>query len=132
MPSPDSAGILLWLVREDFSGTIDLREIRLDEEALAQIGVHGLRPVAVLARTLAGTTAGVMPISDVEEISIGGRRCFAFEQVTVASADTTRVVVLEAGGRVFTLSSLAVPGAGEEVRQAVAAAQEAFVEGMEW
>jgi hypothetical protein len=111
---------------------MDLREIRLDAEAQDQLGVHGLRPVADLARTLAGTTAGVMPISDVEELSVGGKRCFAFGQVTVESADTARVVVFAAGGRVFTLSSLAVPGAGEEVRRAVDAAQEALIEGMEW
>lgn len=108
---------------------MDLRELRMDEEARAQLAAYGLRHVAELARSLAGATNGIVPVGEVEEANAAGRPCYAFHQMSVSTGDTTRVLVVESGGRVFALHALAVPGAGEEVRREVAAAQEAFVTG---
>lgn len=109
---------------------MDLREFTLDGEARAQLTAFGLRHAAELARTLAGATPGCLPLGDVEEGRTGGRIWYAFDQLAVTTGDTSRVLVLEAGGRVFALTALAVPGSGEEVRREVAAAQEAFAGGL--
>lgn len=101
----------------------------MDTEAGVQLAAYGLRHVAELARSLAGATNGIVPVGEVEEVISAGRPCYTFHQMSVSAGDTTRVLVVEAGGRVFALNALAVPGAGEEIRREVAAAQEAFVAG---
>lgn len=101
----------------------------MDAEARAQLTAYGLRHVAELTRSLAGATNGIVPVGEVEEVGSAGRPGYAFLQMSVSAGDTTRVLVVEAGGRVFALNALAVPGAGEEIRREVEAAQEAFVAG---
>ncbi len=93
-------GLAAWLVAQDYSASLTIREIRLDERARAAARSEGLPFVARMSlafRTAADTATAVT--SPPQEFS-AGRGTFSAYECRSQGIDA-RVAVFSAGGRYF-------------------------------
>lgn len=131
-PGADSTQNLVWLVRGDYSATMAVREIALDDEARRRLDDDGTHTVAELSLGLAGGDPAVSVLTPLERVAGPGDDGYAFEEVNTTTGDTTRVEIVGAGGRVFEVQALLLGGGKGAPRESVFAVQRRFVEAFRW
>lgn len=90
--------LLVWLLNEDYSASISIKELQLNEIAARRVRDAGLAMLARLSyagRRSATTTDGLQ----LTEFELGSRRLCAYE--TTSPEGRARVVVFAIGGRYF-------------------------------
>jgi hypothetical protein len=116
----------IWLVSGDYTATISVREVTMDEDArrilrrdgmlrLAQVTI-GLNPEAVITRGPA-------------MIRHGGREYCSYDVRVAPENDAVRVALVDTGEQVFEVRTL-VSGQGSTA--GAFAAQEEFLKGLRW
>jgi hypothetical protein len=129
-PGADTTQNLVWLVRGDYSATMAVREISLDDEARRRLDDDGMRPVAELSLGLAGADPAISVLTPLERVTGAGG--YAFEEVNTATGDTTRVEILGVAGRVFEVQALLLGGGKGAPRESVFTVQRGFVDAFRW
>jgi hypothetical protein len=105
-----AAGRAVWIIRNDYGGTLTIDEVKLDEAARRSSGAGGLEPIARLLMTLPSGERPVRAIRDPETVEQNGRVYCAYEVEVYETRDLLRVVLFRAGERVYA-STLVVPAA---------------------
>jgi len=88
----------VWLLREDISATMTVRELNVDSLTAARIKKEGLELLAILSAGYQGLKAGT-DITNLKEYSLAGKIFCSYE--TGPENDRRRVVVFRARGKYF-------------------------------
>lgn len=123
-----SSGNLVWLLREDYAATIAVQEIRLDEAARSEMAKGGLMKVAKITTMLATGDRPTLIRRAPEIVNINGREMCTYD-LTTAAREIVRVVLLDTGGKVYSVTALAAAGAKTDE---VFEAELNFASGLRW
>lgn len=97
----NAPGILLWLVREDYSASISFTPMKMDPALYQTLKKEGQEAVAKVSLSLKERIAedSVTVVQPVELFKVGGRICAGYEYRVGAAKPVIRVVVFDAGSR---------------------------------
>lgn|GEM_PF-3003448 len=119
--TPDSieADRAVWLVRDDYAGSLTVRRVHVDGVDRADLGGEGLLQVAKLTAALETSTKPGILAHEPDRTQVNGRDAVAYDVEYSGSGDRTRTVLLESGGRIYAVTALvnggAPPDAGREI-----------------
>jgi len=94
-----------WLIREDYSATLTIRELRLDRLSDDRVTDNGLTLLASLNAAFEGHTA---KLREVKEYAIGGKKFCGYE--FGPSESPGRAVVFAAGAKYYSCTAQRVKG----------------------
>jgi hypothetical protein len=127
-----AAGHEVWIIRNDYGGTLTIDEVRFDAAARAAVRDGGLELLAQLLMTLPSGDRPVSRLSGPETFERDGKVFCGYEVEVYETRDLVRVLLFRAGDRVYS-STLVVPAAvrdrgSEQLREA----QTAFLGAVAW
>ena len=101
------SSLTVWLIREDFSATLLIKELSLDQRTEQQVRQNGLK---LLAHVSAGlqTDHGTDTVIDPKEFDIDGKQFCSYE--TGSMMGRKRIVVFMARGKYYECEARAVKG----------------------
>lgn len=105
-----AAGHAVWIIRNDYGGTLTIDEVQLDAAARAAVRDGGLEPLAHLLMTLPSGDRSVVRLSGPETLEREGKVFCGYEAEVHETRDLVRVLLFRAGDRVYS-STLVVPAA---------------------
>jgi hypothetical protein len=109
----------VWLVRDDFAGSLTIRQVHLRAVDTGDLGGEGLLQVAKLTAALESSTKPGIVAREPDRTEVGGREGVSYDLEYRGSGDRTRTVLLNSAGRIYAVTALvngsAPPGAGKEI-----------------
>jgi hypothetical protein len=105
-----AAGHVVWIIRNDYGGTLTLDEVRFDAAARAAVRDGGLEPLAQLLMTLPSGDRSVSRLSGPETFEREGTMFCRYEVEVYETRDLVRVVLFHVEDRVYSCT-LVVPAA---------------------
>ena len=127
-----AVGHAVWLLRDDYGATIAVSDLHLDREAREFLKEGGMTRLAALSMTLAAA-GNAYTIDRVPAISrINGKPSCEYQLVTSPGSDLLRVVLVDAGNRVYMVTALVPGGSRSAARDDVFAVEEAFLNTLRW
>jgi hypothetical protein len=106
-----AAGPVIWILRSDFGATITVNEIHVDAQARRDLGKGGLLQLARLTQSLRSQNDQSVLLHPPRLFTSGGRQLCTYD--LLSGKDTVRVILVDTGRRVYTVSAL-VQGTGDE------------------
>ncbi len=103
-----SPGLLLWLVKKDYTAAITLTELHIDEIGSKQVIIDGLETLASISFSLKKERVqeGIQLIGTYEIFTLGGKKYCAYEYSTDQGKTIERVIVFGGVGKWFELSAV--------------------------
>ena len=118
-PDTLSADRAVFLVRDDYAGSLTVRQLHTHGVDRADLGGEGLLQVAKLTAALETSSKPGMLAREPDRYPAGGREAVSYDVEYSGSGDRTRTVLLTADGRIYALTALvngtAPPGAVREI-----------------
>jgi len=118
-PDTLSADRAVFLVRDDYAGSLTVRPLHTRAVDRADLGGEGLLQVAKLTAALETSSKPGMLAREPDRYPAGGREAVSYDVEYSGSGDKTRTVLLAADGRIYALTALvngkAPPGAVKEI-----------------
>ncbi|HTY57289.1 MAG TPA: hypothetical protein VMF59_00670 [Bacteroidota bacterium] len=109
----------VWLVRDDYAGSLTVRQVHLRAVDAGDLGGEGLLQVAKLTAALESSTKPGIIAREPDRADVGGREAVSYDLEYRGSGDRTRTVLLASAGRIYAVTALvngtAPPGAGKEI-----------------
>lgn len=107
-------GLMLWLVKKDYTSAITLTEIHSDEIGNKQISADGLEMLASVSFSLKRERVQqpIQLMGSYEVFTIGTRKYCAYEYSNDQGRTIERVIVFGNAGRWFELSAVPFPKKG--------------------
>ncbi len=101
-------GIIIWLVKKDYSASLALTEIHIDEIGMKQIKTDGLHAIAEISMSVKKEIAQQEPllVGNYEDFSIGDQHFCAYEYTTDHGYSKERVVVFSHGKKWYELAAV--------------------------
>ncbi len=127
-----SAGHLVWLLRNDYGATIALSRLHMDTGAWDEFHSRGIMYLAGVTMALA---AGGKPYAvdrQPASLSMNGWRGCVYELTTSPDEDHLRVALVEGRSSVYMATALSSNDAQRGEREAVRKAQDAFLSSLQW
>jgi hypothetical protein len=125
------AGRAIWLVRNDYAGTLTMHEVHIDSDGRKGITRNGLLTVARLTAALEMGSKGGVLAREPERVWMNGREGYAYD-IEYGSGDRTRTIMIDTGEHVYEVSALVNAGVGTGARGDVYAVLQAFVALLRW
>jgi hypothetical protein len=126
-----SSRILLWLMRNDYAGSIVIKEVTLDAAAREGMERHRLLRLAQLTMSLATASTGATVVREPDVMKLNGKLVCSYETMT-SEHDTTRVLLLDTGSRVLEVRALAEGRSAEASAADIFSTQETLVKELRW
>ena len=127
-----AAGHVVWIIRNDYGGTLTIDEVRFDAAALAAVRDEGLEPLAQLLMTLPSGERAVSRLSGPETFERDGKVFCGYQGEVYETRDLVRVVLFQVEDRVYS-STLVVPAAvRDRGPEPLLEAQTAFLTAVAW
>jgi hypothetical protein len=118
-PDTLSADRAVFLVRDDYAGSLTVRQVHIRAVDKADLGGEGLLQVAKLTAALETSSKPGMLTREPDRYPVNGREAVSYDVEYNGSGDRTRTVLLAVDGRLYALSALvngtAPPGAVREI-----------------
>jgi endonuclease YncB( thermonuclease family) len=118
-PDTLSADRAVFLVRDDYAGSLTVRQVHIRAVDKADLGGEGLLEVAKLTAALETSSKPGMLAREPDRYPINGREAVSYDVEYNGSGDRTRTVLLAVDGRLYALTALvngtAPPGAVKEI-----------------
>jgi len=127
-----STGHAVWLLRDDYGATIAVNDMHLDPEAHEILREEGISGLATLSMTLAAAGNAYAVDRPPEVSRVNGKPSCAYQLVTSPGNDLLRVVLVDAGSKVYMVTALAPGGSHNGAREDVFAVEEAFLNTLRW
>ena len=119
MPDTLSADRAVFLVRDDYAGSLTVRQLHIRSVDNADLGGEGLLQVARLTAALETSGKPGMLVRGPDRYPVNGREAVSYDVGYSGSGDRTRTVLLAADGRLYALTALvngtAPAGAAREI-----------------
>ncbi|HEX7573113.1 MAG TPA: hypothetical protein VF514_08455 [Bacteroidota bacterium] len=119
--TPDTLSVdrAVFLVRDDYAGSLTVRQVHIRAVDKADLGGEGLLEVAKLTAALETSSKPGMLAREPERYPVNGREAVSYDVEYSGSGDRTRTVLLAVDGRLYALTALvngtAPPGAVREI-----------------
>ena len=114
-----SADRSVWLVRDDYAGSLTVRQVHVRAVERADLGGEGLLQVAKLTAVLETSSKPGTIAQEPDRYRVNGREGVSYDVEYSGSGDRTRTVLLAVDGRVYAFTALvngtAPPGAVKEI-----------------
>ena len=114
-----SADRAVWLVRDDYAGSLTVRQVHLRAVDRADLGGEGLLQLAKLTAALETSSKPGILVREPDRYYVNGVEAVSYDVEYSGSGDRMRTVLLTADGRVYALTALvngtAPPGAVKEI-----------------
>ncbi len=119
--------LVAWLVKDDLSAAVGVKELSLDREAAHRVGKDGLGLLASIDAGLrTGGADSTRLVTTPKEFDLQGKKFCGYEIST--GRNVTRIVVFSAGGRYYACEAAAVKGrASSEESARMFTAQQTFL-----
>ncbi len=128
-----SPGLLVWLVKEDYSATMGLMEIRADERLRKEVKAAGLEVLAQLSFSLKqGREPTAKLLRAPEVFRLNRRNFWSYEYTSDDGATTVRTVVFDTGKRFYELTAILNARKLPLAIRPIFNAQQAILQTMEW
>ena len=118
-PDTLSADRAVFLVRDDYAGSLTVRQVHLRAIDRTDLGGEGLLQVAKLTAALETSSKPGMLAREPDRYPVDGREAVSYDVEYSGSGDRTRTVLLAADGRLYALTALvngtAPPAAVKEI-----------------
>jgi hypothetical protein len=121
----------VWLLRSDYSASITVDRIRLDANAQSSLGSSPLLTVAQLTMGLSAGERAPIVREAPSLFTAGGRQFCRYKLEYEPSRDAVSVVLLNAGGAVYSVTAL-VTGERRADERALQDLQLSFVTSLRW
>jgi hypothetical protein len=119
-------------VRNDYGGSLTVHEVHLDDNARSHLAEGGLLPLAQLTASLeAGSKSGIIS-SGPTVVRLNGKEMCSYEMEFRQNGDRMRVVIVDAGGHVYSVAALVNGSVGARAAGEIMTAQQAFVATLKW
>ena len=130
--TPDSieADRAVWLVRDDYAGTLTVRRVHLRAVDRADLGGEGLLQVAKLTAALETSSKPGILAREPDRTQVNGRDAVSYDVEYSGSGDRTRTMLLESGGRVYAVTALVNGGAPPEAGREIFSVLQSFLAAM--
>jgi hypothetical protein len=125
-----ATGRAIWLVRNDYGASITVEQVYLMARAQGELGEAPLLHLAELTLPLVAGTRSATVLRRPELVTIGGRQYCAYELVSGERSEHTRVMLFEAGQRVYAATFYGDGSA--EASAGISAVQEPFLRSLRW
>jgi hypothetical protein len=115
--SKAAPGILIWLVKKDYSASLALTEIHTDEIGLKQIKTEGLHAVAEISLSVKKEIAQQEPllVGNFENFSLDDKDFCSYEYTTDKGYSKERVVVFTLGKKWYELAAVPFSKRGRNI-----------------
>jgi hypothetical protein len=127
-----AADCVAWLVREDYAGTLTVRQVHMQAVTSADLSGEGLLQVARLTAALETSSKPGMLARGPDRIEVNGKNAVSYDVEYSGSGDRTRTVLLVSPGKVYAVTALvngtAPQGAGKEIF----ASLQSFLAALRW
>ena len=101
--------LMAWLIKEDFSATLAVEELRLDARSRRRVEEEGLKLLAHLSLSFPQRTLSQPKVLDPpKEFNMRGKQVCSYE--VESGGERRRVVVFSAKGRFYECKAIAVKG----------------------
>ena len=118
-PDTLSADRTVWLMRDDYAGSLTVRQVHLRAFDRADLGGEGLLQLAKLTAALETSNKPGILAREPDRYYVNGVEAVSYDVEYSGSGDRMRTVLLTADGRVYALTALvngtAPPGAVKEI-----------------
>jgi hypothetical protein len=122
----------IWLLKNDYSASITVHEIKTDDDARRSINsTAGLTRIAQLSMALRTSDPSFLLVAPPVADEINGHSVSSYDITSTATHDTLRVIVLRTNGRVYEIVAL-VDGVRKGSAVQVFRLQRAFMEYLRW
>lgn len=130
--TPDSveADRAVWLVRDDYSGSLTVRRVHLRAVDRTDLGGEGLLRVAKLTAALETSSKPGIISREPGRTQVNGREAVSYDVEYSGSGDRTRTVLLESGGRVYAVTALVNGGASADAAEEIFGVLQSFLAAM--
>jgi len=125
-----ATGRAIWLVRNDYGASITVEEVYLMDRAKGELGDDPLLHLAELTLPLVAGERWATVLRPPERFTLSGREYCAYELVTGERPEHLRVVLFEAGRRIYAVTFYGDGTAA--ARAGISAVQEPFLRGLRW
>ncbi len=106
--SQAAPGILIWLIKKDYSASLALVEIHVDEIGAKQLKTEGIHALAEISMSMKKEIAQHEPllVGNYEGFVIGDRQFCAYEYTTDKGKTKERIVVFSTGNKWYELAAV--------------------------
>ena len=102
---------LFWLIKEDYSGTIALQEIKVDRFTEQQIKNEGLKLFAEISQSFKRESVdGFFLTKPIEIFTINSKNYCGYEYYSKSYNGRVRVIVLQIGNKYFEVEAIPLSG----------------------
>jgi hypothetical protein len=123
---------LVFLVRNDYAGSLTVNEVHLDGSARRQLEAGGLLPFAQLTASLEASSKSGIVVSAPVIIQVNGKEACTYELEFRGNGDRVRTVLVDTGHRVYSVAALVNGSTGSGAAGEILTAQQAFVSALRW
>lgn len=127
-----ASGHAVWLLRNDYTASIAVTEVHLDPDAREDLRAGGIMHLATLSMALAAGGKPYVLQQSPEAIKINGRPSCIYQLMASPANDILRVVLMDAGERVYMTTALVSGETKRGVRSEVFAVEDAFLGSLRW
>ena len=129
-PDTPVADRSVWLVRDDYAGSLLVRHVRIRAVERSDLEEEGLLRVAKLTAALETSTRPGVLVRGPERYHVNGREAVTYDVEYSGSGDRTRTVLLMADGRLYALTALVNGTAPPEAVKEIFGVLQAFLAAM--
>ena len=105
-PDTASADRAVFIVRDDYAGSLTVRQVHVRALDRADLGGEGLLQVAKLTAALETSSKPGMLAREPDRYPVNGREAVSYDVEYSGSGDRTRTVLLAADGRLYAFTAL--------------------------
>jgi hypothetical protein len=120
----------VWLVRDDYAGSLTVREVHMRAVEKTDLEGEGLLQVAKLTAALETARKPGILRREPDRSRINGRNTVTYDVDYSGSGDRTRTVLLASEGRVFAVTALVNGAAPQGTEKDVFGVLQSFVAGL--
>jgi hypothetical protein len=118
-------------MRNDYSGSIIINEIALDEAARQVVRNDGVLRLAQLTISLSSENGGATVLQPPEVVTMNGRKLCVYEMLT-SSKDVVRVLLVDTGAYMYEVRALVEGKHRNASTEEIFSAQQNLVKSLRW
>ena len=131
-PDTVAAERTVWLVRDDYAGSLTVQQVHTRAVNRADLGGEGLLQVAKLTAALETSSRPGILSREPEHHPAGGKEAVSYDVEYSGSGDRTRTVLLAADGRIYAVRALVNGGAPPGAERDIFGVLQAFLSALRW
>jgi hypothetical protein len=131
-PDTLAADQAVWLVRDDYAGSLTVRQVHIRAVDKADLGGEGLLQVAKLTAALETSRKPGILAREPDRTQVNGRDAVSYDVEYSGSGDRTRTVLLTVEGRLYAVTALVNGSAPSRAGREIFGILQSFLSDLRW